>query len=94
MIKRNSLFFATDLPEEQIFILAVIGEAVANACDYKLQLTFYTGYQGIGRMIWFDSFILEDYTLEDVEDLQAIVDRYVEEDTHLREAKLAIALRY
>lgn len=94
MIKKNSLFFATDFLAEQIYILAVIGEAVPNACDYKLQLTFYTGYQGIGKMIWFDTFILEDYTLEDKEDLQAIVNTYFEEDDTLKMAKKALAERY
>ncbi|NCC15344.1 MAG: hypothetical protein EOM28_03185 [Clostridia bacterium] len=94
MIKKNSLYFATDFPKEQIFILAVIGEAVPNLCDYTIQLTFYTGYQGVGKMIWFDTFIVEDYTLEDKEDLQAIVETYFEEDETLKKAKQALAERY
>lgn len=94
MIKKNSLFFAMDFPQEQIFILAVVGEAVPNLIGYTLQLTFYTGYQGVGKMVWFDTFILEDYTLEDVEDLQETVEEFFEEDDTLRKAKQAIAERY
>lgn len=73
MINKNSVFYAKDYSKDQVFVLGVIGEAVPNACNYELQLTFYTGYQGIGKMVWFDTFVLEDYTLEDVEDLQEML---------------------
>ncbi|NYB73773.1 hypothetical protein HZF24_06415 [Sedimentibacter hydroxybenzoicus DSM 7310] len=93
MIKENSLFFATDFPQEQIFILAVIGESVPNLSYDEVQLTFYTGYQGTGKMIWFDTFIVEDYILEDREDLQEIVENYFEKDETLSMAKRALEER-
>ena len=58
MINENSIFYAKDYPKEQVFVLGMVGEAVPNACDYELQLTFYTGYQGVGKIILFDTFVV------------------------------------
>ena len=67
MINDNSLIWAF-AQNGGWYLLVIACEAIPNE-EYEVELAIYAGKQCEKEIIWVDSYGVDDYTLDDVEDL-------------------------
>ena len=90
MVDEYSVTFIKDFPVLGICILAVACEALPNPYGYEVEIAFFVGKQRGMSMVCFDTAFGEDATLDDYDELEEVVNCYLEQKEHISLAEKAV----